>query len=69
VPRNLVKLYRENPFHYFTHEEARAVFGIGEKAMRALVAMGAPLVAGKVNLDHFKQWLWDNRERIGKLTD
>lgn len=64
----LVKLWRENPFHYFSREEARTVFNVGEKAMRALVAMGAPLVAEKINLDHFKAWLWENRERIGKLT-
>lgn len=64
----LAKLARDNPFRYFTHEEARALFGFGEKSFRALIAMGAPMVAQGVLPDHLKRWLWANRERIGKLT-
>lgn len=64
----LARRARENPYGYFTHEEARTLFRIGEKAFRALVALGAPIVAGGVLPDHLKQWLWENRERIGKLT-
>lgn len=65
----LLKKWRVNPFHHFTREDIRAIFNVGEKSMRALVAMGAPLVADKINPDHFKAWLWENRESIGKLTE
>ena len=66
----LVKLWRENPLHYFTREQTRKLFNFGEKAMRALAAMpGCPLVTEKINPDHLKAWLWENRENIGKLTE
>lgn len=64
----LIKLWRENPFHYFSQTEARMIFGIGEDAMKALVALGAPIVAKKVLPDHLKAWLYENRENIGKLS-
>lgn len=69
----LVKLWRENPFHLFTHAEIRAIFNLGKESLAKLIALGdrdhfpAPMVAQKINPDHFKQWLWENRERIGKL--
>ncbi len=64
----LLQLWRDNPFHYFTQSEARAMFGFGEDAMKALAVLGAPVVAKKINPDHFKAWLWENRERIEKLS-
>ena len=44
------------------------MFGIGEDSMKALVALGPPIVAKKINPDHFKAWLWENRDNIQKLT-
>jgi hypothetical protein len=64
----LVKLWRENPFHLFTQTEVRQMFNLGEDAMKALAGLGAPIVAKKMNPGHFQQWLWENRDRISKLS-
>lgn len=64
----LIEQWRANPLRYFTQTEVRMMFNIGETSMRALVKLGAPIVATKLNPDHFKAWLWENRENIGKLT-
>ena len=59
-----------NPFLHLSQEEVAKLFGFGVRSMRALVAMdGFPIVAKKVNPDHFKMWLWENRRAIGKLTE
>lgn len=64
----LVAAWRENPFLYFSQSDVRLMFGIGEDAMKALIGLGAPVVAKKVNPDHFKAWLWEHRESIGKVS-
>ncbi len=65
---SLIAAWRSNPFQYFTQTEVRLMFGFGEDAMTALASLGAPIVAKKINPDHFKAWLWENRERIGKVS-
>lgn len=60
---------RANPFEYVTREEITELFGIGEDSIAKLVKDGAPTVAKKINPEHFKAWLWENRGRIGKLTE
>lgn len=57
-----------NPFGYLPQGEIAELFNLGIDAVAALVALGAPTVAKKINPDHFKRWLWENREKIGKLT-
>lgn len=64
----IARTVRANAYLYLTHEDARALFGFGEKSFRALIALGAPTVADKVLPDHLRQWLWENRDKIGKLT-
>lgn len=68
--RQLIAIWRENPFHHFTQEEARKMFNIGEMSFRRLLMMPeCPIVAKKVLPDHLKLWLWENKATIGKLTD
>lgn len=64
----MAKLVSENPFAYLTQEDIGLLFGFGKQSMGALVAMGVPTVAKRINASHFQRWLWANRERIGKLT-
>lgn len=64
----LAKRVRENPFEYLTHQETRLLFRWGEDSMRAIVRLNPPLVANKLNPLDLKRWLWENQEKIGKLT-
>jgi hypothetical protein len=64
----LVKMARENPYRYFTREEIRKMFNLGADFVASLVKIGAPLAAQKVNPDHLKTWLWENRENVSKLS-
>lgn len=64
----LLKAWRANPLRHFTQTQVRKMFDLGEDSMTALTKLGAPVVAKKINPDHFKQWLWVNRENIQKLT-
>ncbi len=64
----LAATVRRNPFVYLSLADIACLFGFGEKSMRALAGMEPPMVAGKINPEHFIEWLSANRERIGKLT-
>jgi hypothetical protein len=64
----LLKVWRENPFRFFTRGEVRKMFNFGEDFMAALVRIGAPIAAEKVNPDHLKVWLYENRENVAKLS-
>lgn len=63
----LAKLVRENPFRFITQAEAGKLFGFGTNAMTMLVNLGAPVVARKINPDHFKSWLCTNADKVGKI--
>jgi hypothetical protein len=65
----LAKLVRENPYCHLTRDEISDLFEIGRDSLVSLIERGAPVVAKGINPDHLKTWLWENRERIGKLTD
>jgi hypothetical protein len=56
---------RENVFDHLTQEQVGRLFGFGEEAMRALARIpGFPIVAKKINPEHFKRWLWEHHREI-----
>ena len=49
--------------------DGRLLFGFGSNTMTALVNLGAPVVARKINPDAFKAWLSANASIVGKIRE
>lgn len=58
-----------NPYKYHSFAKIAERFGFGVNTITAFVAMGAPVVARKINPDHLKEWLRVNGEKVGKIRE
>lgn len=67
--RQLVADAATNPNGFFTFEETGIICGFGGNAMTALAGAGAPQAFRKMNPTLLREWIAENQERIGKLTD
>lgn len=57
----------ENPFVHFEMNRIRVVFNFGRSAMTKIAKLNPPMVTGKLNPGHFRQWLWEHRQELGDL--
>lgn len=59
----------DNPYKYHSFAKIAERFGFGVNTITAFVALGAPVVARKINCDSLKKWLEENGEKVGKIRD
>jgi len=58
---------KDNPFRFFSLEDAAEIFGFGRNTMTALADAGAPIIARKCNPQLLLRWLEENAEKVGKI--
>jgi hypothetical protein len=63
----LVTEAAENPFRFFTTEDTGLIFDLGMNVMTALRALGAPVIARKMNPVMLMEWLKENHDRVPKI--